>query len=124
MRIDDERQAFWRRHWAAWQSGGLSQRAYCQQQGLSFSAFSYWRSRVKGALKGSPPAPTFVPVRIEPALAAADAAFTGGSEPPIPAVTGCGVEIRLAYGRTIHVHPGFDEALLARVIRVIEQLPC
>ncbi|WP_086134638.1 IS66 family insertion sequence element accessory protein TnpA [Methylocaldum sp. SAD2] len=120
MNIDDERLAFWRRHWAAWQSSGLSQRAYCQQPGLSFSAFGYWRSRVKDS--ATSPAPAFVPVRVETAAREA----SGVTETPIPihADTGSSVEIRLAHGRTIRVQPGFDEALLARVIRVIQQVSC
>ncbi len=120
MNIDDERLAFWRRHWAAWQSSGLSQRAYCQQQGVSFSAFGYWRSRVKD--RATSPAPVFVPVRVE--ALAREASGVTAKPTPIHATPGNGVEIRLAHGRTIHVRPGFDEALLARVIRVIEQVPC
>jgi len=121
MDIDDERATFWRRHWAAWQSSGLSQRAYCHQQGLSFSAFGYWRSRLKdGAIA---PAPAFVPLRVE--VPEREVAGNAETPPLIHTKPGSsGVEIRLAHGRTIHVQPGFDEALLARVIRIVEQAPC
>ena len=35
-----------------------------------------------------------------------------------------GLEIRLPFGRTVVVAPDFDEAVLARVIRALEQIPC
>ena len=35
-----------------------------------------------------------------------------------------GIELRLSAGRTIVIARGFDETELARVIRVLEQMPC
>ncbi len=125
MNVDSERVNFWNAHWAAWQSSGLSQRAYCHQHGLSYSAFGYWRSRVRGAAVAPPPA--FVPVLVEaPAVKAEEA---GAADRPATGVSihsgrGAGMEIRLAPGRAIVVDGDFDEALLARVIRVVEQAPC
>ena len=116
MNSDDERIAFWRRQWAAWPSSGLGQRAYCQQQGLSFSAFRYWRNRVKEEL--AVPTPAFVPVVVEPP---AEARVPVMASVPSSPGRGAGIEIRLARGRTVVVAPEFDEALLARVIRVLEQ---
>ena len=31
-----------------WQRSGLSQRAYCAQQGLKHPTFDYWRRRIRG----------------------------------------------------------------------------
>lgn len=115
-----ERVAFWRGHWEAWAASGISQRAYCARHGLSYAAFGYWRNRVK--VRVTPPAPAFVPVLIEPAPGATADPAPGLS--PTPLHAGPGVEIRLAHGRTIVVAAAFDDAVLARVIRVLEQLPC
>jgi hypothetical protein len=32
----------------AWEKSGLSQKAYCRQEQLSFSAFYYWRRKLAG----------------------------------------------------------------------------
>jgi hypothetical protein len=125
MKEEGERERYWQAHRVAWQSSGLSQRAYCQREGLSFSAFGYWRSRVKAM--GQAPLPAFMPVLIEaPAVKAeeAEGAVGSGSPAPISPGLGAGVEIRLKSGRTIVVAEHFDEVVLARVIRVVEQVPC
>ena len=125
MNVESERVGFWSAHWAAWQSSGLSQRAYCHQHGLSYSAFGYWRIRVRTA--AIMPSPAFVPVLVEAPAAKAEEA--GAADKPATVVAihsgrGPCVEIRLAHGRAIVVDGDFDEALLARVIRVVEQAPC
>lgn len=39
--------AFWRGHSEAWKLSGLTQRAYCEQQGLSLKNFGNWRAQLK-----------------------------------------------------------------------------
>lgn len=113
MSKSTERMAFWRDHWEAWAASGVSQRAYCARHGLSLAAFGYWRNRIREA--PATPAPTFVPVVIEPPAVPA---------PVPPSSVTAGVEIRLRGGRVIAIGPEFDGAVLARVIRVLEQVPC
>ena len=108
-----------RGHWEAWAVSGLSQRAYCARHGLSYAAFGYWRNRVKE--KPAVPTPAFVPVVVEPP---AEATASVMASVPISPGSGAGIEIRLARGRTIVVAAEFDEAVLVRVIRVLEQLSC
>jgi len=36
----------WQRHIEGWRQSNLSQKAYCQQQDLSFTSFGYWRTRL------------------------------------------------------------------------------
>jgi hypothetical protein len=125
MKEESERERYWQAHRMAWQSSGLSQRAYCQREGLSFSAFGYWRSRMNAT--PATPAATFVPLLIEaPAVKAeeAEVAVGSGSPAPISPGLGAGVEVRLKSDRTIVVAENFDEAVLAKVIRVVEQVPC
>lgn len=43
----------WQEHFTRWKQSGLSQRAYCAQQGLNLSTFHYWRKRVAAPVAGS-----------------------------------------------------------------------
>lgn len=43
---------FWKGHLDTWRSSGLTQTAYCRQQGLSIASFGYWR-RVLGKAAAS-----------------------------------------------------------------------
>jgi len=47
----DQKCEFWQQHINAWQQGKLSQKQYCQQQGLGVANFGYWRTRLKGGAK-------------------------------------------------------------------------
>ncbi len=110
MNVDSERVGFWSAHWAAWQSSGLSQRAYCNQHGLSYSAFGYWRNQVRTA--AIMPSPAFVPVLVKaPAAKPEEAGAAERAAPAMDTGHGAGVEIRLAHGRAIVVDGDFDEAL-------------
>ncbi|MFZ6876517.1 IS66 family insertion sequence element accessory protein TnpA, partial [Undibacterium sp. Di27W] len=42
---DPDKLAFWRKQCQDWQGSGLSQRAFCQREGLVYSSFDYWRRR-------------------------------------------------------------------------------
>ena len=46
MATDIDKLAYWTQHRHAWQSSGLTQRTYCNQEGLSFPAFAHWCKRV------------------------------------------------------------------------------
>ena len=46
MATDANKLAYWTQHRHAWQSSGLTQRTYCNREGLSFPAFAYWCKRV------------------------------------------------------------------------------
>lgn len=41
--------AYWREHSHGWEMSGLSQRAYCEREGLSYSSFGYWRQQARQA---------------------------------------------------------------------------
>ena len=45
-----ERQAYWRDQLLRWSESGLSQRQFCQQQGLSPHAFTWWKARYRAEL--------------------------------------------------------------------------
>lgn len=62
----------WAEHVQAWRVNGLSQVAWCREQGLSLASFGYWRRR----LAKGPVAPAGeLPLRVQP-VAAPDSAAT------------------------------------------------
>lgn len=61
MGMNDERRQCWLGHVQAWRASGLTQVAYCQQQGLKPKAFSYWSRQQR---PDKPPL-TLVPVAVQ-----------------------------------------------------------
>ncbi|MGQ9427625.1 IS66 family insertion sequence element accessory protein TnpA, partial [Gilvimarinus sp. DZF01] len=41
-----EKRSHWQRHVDAWQRSDLTQKAYCESQGISVATFGYWRKRL------------------------------------------------------------------------------
>ena len=59
--------AHWQRHVEAWHESGLSQAAYCCQQGLNRKTFSVWTRRCQGDLSLTTAEPLdLLPVQLEP----------------------------------------------------------
>ena len=101
-----ERERRWRRHLAGWQASGLSQAAYCRQQGLTQNDFSWWKRELARRDQSTVRVPAaFVPVRISPPHATA-AAF--------------GFELSLRDGRVLRFDGCVDPAALGAVVRVLE----
>jgi hypothetical protein len=48
------KQGFWRAHSAAWKASGLTQQAYCDQEGISYQSFVYQHNRLTGKTKSAP----------------------------------------------------------------------
>ena len=64
---DPGREQFWRETIAAWQSGGLSARAYCRRHRVSEASFHSWRRELRRRDEEGPHRPavtTFVPVTV------------------------------------------------------------
>lgn len=49
----DYKQGFWREHSEAWKVSGLTQAAYCAQQGISYQSFVYQHNRMSGKAQRS-----------------------------------------------------------------------
>jgi hypothetical protein len=96
----------WRDYLQLWQRSGLSIAAFCQGHHLSPASFYAWRRRLQQR-----DATAFVPVQVIP-------------EPPAPAQHG--IELVLAAGRCLRVHPGFDPATLRQLLAVLDEeaTPC
>ncbi|STX57432.1 Uncharacterised protein [Legionella israelensis] len=66
------RREFWQSHNDSWEVSGLTQAVYCEQQGISHSAFCYWRGRLRPkASKAQRTSPHFLAVKsaVEPTSA-------------------------------------------------------
>ena len=58
----EQKRQHWQRHIEAWQQSRLPQREYCKQQEISFSSFSYWRTRLNRLAEGRS---KLVPVHVQ-----------------------------------------------------------
>ena len=102
----ESRVRYWAQHIEAWKSSGLSQRAYCAREGIAVSTLQWWCRRLRGSGPGD--APRFVPVAVE--------ATSDVRDEPIEVVLLSGRRLRLASPR--------NETELARLVRLLEVLPC
>lgn len=46
MSTSTKRQAYWSEQNTQWESSGLAQQKFCEQQGLVYKQFVYWRGRL------------------------------------------------------------------------------
>lgn len=127
------RAVFWRDHINGWRASGLSIDRYCTQQGISKTSFALWRQRLGIAAPAKRRrAPSFVPaVVIEPATslqAELSPNHPPSRSPPIrPAASRKDmapvIEIQLRGDRVIRVPDDVDEAVLTRLVTLLETLP-
>ena len=76
----------------AWRESGLSQRAFCEREGVSLATFSYWRQKELLGGEGAPaPAPAFTELVVDnangPSLAPAvaiEVTYPDGTRVTIP----------------------------------------
>lgn len=101
-----ERVGFWNRHIEGWQSSGQSQRAYCEREAIALSSLRWWLRKRRAADR--PDTMRFVPVEVGAAPAAC--------EGPI--------EVVLLSGRRLRLSAPRNETELARLVRLLEVLPC
>lgn len=111
---DPQRERVWRRHLRRQRGSGLTIRDYCARQGLSETAFHFWRREIvrrdepQGATTPRAVEPAFVPVTVVPA----------------PTDAGSAIDIRLRGGHRLRVRSGCDPQLLAAVVALLEGRPC
>ncbi len=56
-------QGFWKEHFAGWKESGLTQQAYCSQEGISYQSFIYQHNRANRIKK---PHINFIETKIKP----------------------------------------------------------
>lgn len=96
-----ERRSFWQEHLAQWHASGMSQVAYCRQQGLRLAQFGYWKKRLLTARA--------------PATAPAAAGFIAVQM----ASAGAPLTVVLNDHLRVEVQPGFDPVTLRAVIHAL-----
>jgi transposase len=105
------REDYWRRMVTRQPGSGLSIRAWCEQQGVKEASFYAWRRTLADR-----DANREAPVKEPPArLVALDVA--GSAHPSVGAAP---LQLLMADLR-IEVSPGFDDATLRRVVRVLRE---
>jgi hypothetical protein len=98
--------AHWRRHVEAWRESGLSQAAYCHQQGLNRKTFSVWTRRIQGDSslgKGTPL--ELRPIQLEPSAPVAS--------------TPTSVMLRLVIGAQLELSTAVSSGWLAELLRCL-----
>lgn len=108
QKSDTDQRQFWQMVLDTFKSSGLSVRRFCKQEGLSEPSFYAWRKRLTTVDK---PEAGKQDVRSEP--------FIQVSMPK--AESGC-LELTLASGHTLRIHPDVDSTFLAGVLSALKQV--
>jgi len=97
--------AFWQAHLIAWRNSGLSQAAYCHQQGLSLPCFGYWRGKLRESLP-LPPPPTKALLPVVVSEIATSSKY---------------IEVELPNGLQVRFPSDMDEKLCVSIIRALRE---
>ncbi len=100
-RPDPARERLWRKRLARGKASGLEAREFCDQEGVTPTAFAHWRKtlRARDARAATADPPAFVPVRVTPGIAAM----------PLEVALGGGRALRaVAVGRKNYLFAGSD----------------
>ena len=98
--VDYEKQELWKERIEGFQASGLSQNAWCREQGLSAPQLRYWLKKLQDAAEEVTAVPRqWIPLETKTT-----------DEPKISVCIGDVV---------INIDKGFDEGLLADVVRVL-----
>ncbi len=101
--------ADWAGHVAEWRQSGETATTYCEEHGLKLSSFRYWSSRIRREGPRTGQGASESSVRF---------ASVRRKAPAAPSTHSSGVRVRVG-GAEVEVAPDFDEATLARVLRVL-----
>lgn len=101
------KQGFWQEHSEAWKSSGLTQFAYCDQQGISYRSFVYQHNRITSKSQRS--SMNFVKAKPE--------AVTVNSQT-------AGLQLMLPNGIRIGITNEVNPALLEAVLTIAGGLSC
>lgn len=97
-----QRQTLWSERIAEWEISGLSQSTFCQQHGLVYGTFIYWRSHLKKLNTDvQQPAVSFLAVTYKPAKQST-------------------LILKLNDQHSIELKSGFDPELLRQVIQAVQ----
>jgi len=92
---------------AEWECSDLNQPDFCQSKNISYTSFSYWRTKL---LKAKGVGADFLPAKVSPPN------FTS---PSVPSLT-----LRLPNGFQLSIHNHINKALLSDVFKLLETESC
>ncbi len=98
-----QQRQFWQMAVEAWQTGGLSVRQFCKQEGLSEPSFYSWRKRLTKSAGDHPDHSTDCPP--EPFI-----------QVSLPDGSASGMEFVLSSGHTLRIPVGVDPKTLTSVL--------
>jgi hypothetical protein len=104
--------AEWSKRVERWQKSGLNAEEFGAREGIKPKQLGWWRWRLRSSSPTPAPELRFLPVRV-----------VDSSAPP--AGSGATLEVVLPNGRVVRVPPGFDPAMLERILSIAsEASPC
>jgi hypothetical protein len=112
----EERGRRWTERVSKWQASGQSQAAFCREHGLNGNTFNYWKLRVLKQRRGKK---LFRPVE----EVGKDERLCERKFIPVRVISApaCAYEVSLRSGHTLRIASDFDEAVLRRLIGVLEE---
>ena len=122
MLFDRER---WREQVVALEGSGLSRAAFCRRHGINYHTMTYWVSHFREqqqrgsvSFNGEPRTRD----EAKPTSQAADTSAASFVEVTLPRTfeAAATYEVQLGNGRSIRLGAGFDDAVVARLIRTLE----
>lgn len=100
-------QGLWKDHSEAWKASGITQQAYCEQEGISYRCFVYQHNRLMSQSKKIPL--KFIEAKPESAVISSQAA---------------GLQLMLPNGIRIGIGADISPALLQTVLSVAGGIQC
>jgi hypothetical protein len=97
----------WKEHSEAWKASGITQQAYCEQEGISYHSFVYQHNRLVSRSKKVPL--NFIEAKAEPAV--------NSSQVP-------GLQLMLPNGIRICIGAEINPVLLQTVLSVAGAIEC
>lgn len=101
-----KRQAHWLEQNTLWESSGLSQQKFCEQQGLVYKQFIYWRGRLNRSTAQNAE-PKLLKVSTSPTL------------PPAKAALVSCLEVILPTGIKLHIKSDADISKASKLIQLL-----
>lgn len=103
---DGSKAQYWQKHIAEWKLSGLSQHAYCEQQGIRYTTFGYYR----GVLNKQKNTTTTSFIEVKPSM----------TTPP----KSIAIQFILPNGVKIGIPVQAGKEVIAHVLSEIGKLPC
>jgi hypothetical protein len=120
---DPAKERHWRRVLGQWRRSGRTGRDFCAEQQLSEPSFYAWKREI-ARRDHERAARTKAPMRTKASRRPAATALPAFLPVTVEAAGACALEVVVAHGRLLRVRPGFDAAVLRRLLAVLEEPAC